>query len=89
MSIIFTACMNAPISFFSEKHGKQTGFQGQNCDILIPPQIAIFEISIIFETTKSFNLVRYIVSALVYSVELLKIISDVVGINWAPKSNFL
>ena len=55
--MIYTAYINTPIPFFSEKHSKQTGFYGQNSDILIPPQIVIFEISIFFEKGKSIKLV--------------------------------
>ena len=51
---------------FSVKHTvSRPFFTGQNSDILIPPQIAIFEISIIFETEKSPKLVSYIVTKLV------------------------
>ena len=50
---ILTAYINTPIPFFSEKHSKKTGLWGQNSDILIHTQIAIFEISIFFETEKS------------------------------------
>ena len=34
---IYTAYINTPISFFSEKHSKRTGFSGRNSDILTPP----------------------------------------------------
>ena len=50
--------------FSVKKKRKQTGFLGQNSDILIPPQVAIYEISIVFVTEKSAKVVCYIVIAL-------------------------
>ena len=72
------------IPFFSEKHSKRTGFYGQNKDILIPPQIANFQMSIFFETEKSAQLVSYFVSALVLLLEPDNFSSEMVGTNWVP-----
>ena len=63
-------------------------FRVQNGDILTPPQIAIFKISIYFETEKSAKLVSYIVIVLVKKVEPVKISSEVLGTNWVPKTEF-
>ena len=41
---IYRDYINTPIKFLSEKHSKQTGFWCQNSDILISPQMAIFEL---------------------------------------------
>ena len=51
--------------FSVKKHSKQTGFWDQNSDILIPPQIETFQISISFETEKNAKLVSNIVTVLV------------------------
>ena len=86
--IIYRAYITTPIPFFSKKHTKPTGFYGQNSNILIPPQIAVSEIKIFFETEKSAKLVSYIVILLVQQVEGVKFSSEVVGTNWVPKTEF-
>ena len=57
--------------------------------IFLPSQIAIFEISIYFETEKSAKLLSYIVIVLVKKIKPVKFSSEVVGTNWVPKSSFL
>ena len=53
---------------------------------MIPPQIALFEISIIFEQEKTTKLVSYIVTVLIQLVEPVKLSSNVLGTNSVPKT---
>ena len=63
---IHAACIIITTSFFSVKQiANRSVFRVKISDILIPPQIAIFRISIFFETKKSPKLVIYIGTALV------------------------
>ena len=64
-------------------------FLGQISDVLIPPQIAIFEMSTFFETEKSAKIVSYIKTVLLQLVEPVNFSLEVVGTNWIPKTNFL